>query len=332
MHHTVTLEKSLAYTGVELQYYSRTGISLNIPAAKCETPINILIQVINDDYSLPSQYQLMPIVSDMYRITISAPLPVPVMVRMEHCAVVDKSDSLVHIVANGSPPYRFNLLYGGTFPVGESYGEIKLQRFSILATLAQKLGWRMYLSVQVFYRRNNTVTFVATKNIQSRIQAIKEKYTDAIDMSEMSIQCDYTTKAIALNIPTQPQAGWAIVPKFQPPQILTKLIQEYRPGKTPPAIELKLKWTGTGEPKEEDVEISVEGCSVESFILSCKPTNLHSTWHPIGQLPDLALPEGQPSSPPSLQSTASSDTSQFHTPPLPEGIVNIVFFSPPSSA
>ena len=135
--------------------------------------------------------------------------------------------------------------------MGESYGEIKLRRFCILATLAHKLGWKMYLSLQVFYLRNNTVTFVATKNKQSLIRAVKEKYTDAVDISEISILCDYTTKAISFTIPTEPQAGWEILPTFKPPQILTRIIRKYRPRETPPAIEVKTKWIGEGEPKEE---------------------------------------------------------------------------------
>ena len=322
----VPSEESVLYCGKELSYHSKTGISLNIPAAECEKPVKISIQVVNDDYSLPLRYRKMPIVSDIYKITTSATLTAPVTVRMQHCAVVEDSNSLVHIVAHGSPPYRFKLLYGGTFPVGESYGEIKLRRFCILATLAHKLGWKMYLSLQVFYRRNNTETFVATKNIQSQIRAIKEKYAGAVDTSEMSIMCDYTTRAIALNIPTEPQAGWAIVPKFRPTQILTTLIREYRPGKVPPAVQLDIRWIGEGQPRAKDVEIGIKGCSIESFTLSCNPSHMPTALQPIGPLPVLALPPGQPSSPPSLQSTAStSDTSQFHTPPLPEGIIIILF-------
>ena len=249
----------------------------------------------------------MPIVSDMYKITASA-LPAPLTIRMKHCAVVEDSDSLVFIVAHGSPPYRFELLYGGKFPVGESYGEIKLQRFSILAILAHTLGWRMSLSVQVFYRRNNNVAFVVTKNTNLPIQAVQSEYADSIDVSRKSIQCDYTMKAITLILPVKSRAGWVIAPKFQPPQILTNLIQKYRPGITPPAIELQLKWTGGGEPREEDVEIDVEGCfSIKSFTLSCKPRAAF-------ELQPFQPPE-QPVLPPSLQSTSASSTPQSHTPP-----------------
>ena len=315
-------EPSVSYTGREFFCILSAGISLSIPAAPCGKAVGISVEVVHDDYILPSGYRNMPVVSDMYRITASDTLPAPVTVRMEHCGVVEEKNSLVHIIAHGSPPYRFKLLYGGSFPLHKSYAEVQMKKFSILAILAHKLGWRMSLSVQVFYQRNYTVTFVATKNIQSHLRAIKEKYSSAVDTSEMSIVCDYTSRAITLNIPTEPQAGWAIVPKFRPTQILTTLIREYRPGKVPPAVQLDIKWTGEGQPRAKDVEIGVKGCSIESFTLSCKPSHMPTALQPIGPLPVLALPPGQPSSPPSLQSIAStSDISQFHTPPPPEGII-----------
>ena len=328
---SVLAEEPVVYSGEKLSHNSRTGISFNIPAAACEKPVNISIQVVNDDYSLPLRYRKMPIVSDIYKIKTSATLTAPVTVRMQHCAVVDKSDSLVHIIAHGSPPYRFKLLYGGTFPMGESYGEIKLRGFCILATLAHKLGWKMYLSLQVFYRKNNTVTFVATKNKQSLIQAVKDKYADAIDTSEISILCDYTTKAISLILPTEPQAGWEILPTFKPPQILTRLIRKYRPRETPPAIEVKTKWIGKGEPKEEYVEIGVKGCSdVKSFTLICKPSNTCTSLALIGQPPVLAQLQEQPTFTPSLQATATADTSQSHTPPPPVELEGRFSFFPHS--
>ena len=316
---SVLSEESLVYSGEELSYSSRTGISLNIPAAACEKPIKISIQVVNDDYSLPLRYRTMPILSDIYKIKTSATLPAPVTLRMQHCAVVEDSHSLVHIVAHGSPPYRFKLLYGGTFPVGESYGEIKLKRFCTLTTLAHRRKWKMSLSVQVFYHKDNdnTASFVATKNKKSLLKAIKKEYSDAVLGSRMSTFCDDTITSIILDIPTKPQDGWTILPKYKPPQIEIKAIKEYRPGKTPPAVQLKLKWTGEGEPKEEDVEIGVKGCLFESFILSCKPLKMYTAQDPTGNQQAPLQPSEQLTSPQSLQPTAASDTSQSHTPPPP---------------
>ena len=318
-------EPSVSYTGRKV-FYESSGISLSIPTAVCEKPVGISVEVVHDDYILPSGYKNMPVVSDLYRITATDTLPVPVTVRMEHCGVVEEKNSLVHIIAHGSPPYQFKLLYGGSFPLHRSYAEVQMKKFSILAILAHKLGWRMSLSVQVFYQKSNTVTFVATKNIQSQIAAVQREYPNTLDLFRKSILCEYTTKAITLTIPTEPQAGWAIVPKFRPTQILTTLIREYRPGKVPPSVQLDIKWTGEGQPRAKDVEIGIKGCSIESFTLSCNTSHVPMALQPIGPLPVMALPQGQPSSPPSLQSTTStSDTSQFHTPPLPEGIILFSF-------
>ena len=301
-------DDSLVYTGRAFSYGSTTGISLSFPAGECEKPVDISVQVANDDYILPSGCDEMPIVSDMYKITASDAFLVPVTLRMNHCAVMEEEDSLVFIVAHGSPPHRFNLLYGGIFPPDETYGEIKLKNFSILAILAHKLGWRMSLSVQVFYHKNNTAaTFVVTKNTPSLIQAVKEEYSDAVPGSSNSILCDYTTRAITLSIQANPQAGWIVVPDFDPPQILTRLIQEYREGKTPPCIQLNVKWTGQGKPKEEELKIRVHGCSIKSFTLFSKhfipssiATQLQSQHQPLV----LGLQSTAPLSP--LSSNASS--------------------------
>ena len=344
-------EPPVSYTGRKV-FYERSGISLSIPAVVYEKAVGISVEVVNDDYILPSRYINMPVVSDMFQITASNTLPAPVTVRMEHCGVVEEKDSLVHIIAHGSPPYCFKLLYGGSFPLHKSYAEVQMKKFSILAILAHKLGWRMSLSVQVFYQRNNTVTFVATKNIQSQIAAVQREYPDALDLFRKSILCDYTTKAITLTLPTEPQAGWTIVPKFRPTQILTTLIREYRPGKVPPSVQLDIKWTGEGQPRAKDVDIGIKGCSIESFTLSCKPSHMPTALQPIGPLPVLALPQGQPSTPPSrlthmhtalhpigqqpvvlqspgssLQSPAASDISQSHTPPPPVEPEGIVLFT-----
>ena len=309
-------DDSLVYTGCAFSYTSTTGIRFFFPAGECEKPVDISVQVANDDYNLPSWFDEMPIVSDMYKITTSGKLPVPVTVRMQHCAVIEKEHSLVFIVAHGSPPYKFNRLYGGIFPPYKTYGEIELKNFSILAILAHKLGWRMSLSVQLFYHKNNAAaTFVVTKNTPSLIRAVKKEYSDAVLGPRNSILCNYTTRAITLSIPTKPHAGWAVVPDFYPPQILTRLIQEYREGKTPPCIQLNLKWTGQGEPKEEELEIGVRGCSTTSFTLFCNRStlsfaaaHLQSQHQPLG----LGLQSTAPLSP--LSSASANAPSLPNTP------------------
>ena len=307
-------DDSLVCTGRAFSYTSTTGIGLFFPAGECEKHVNISVAVANDDYILPSGCDEMAIVSDMYKITTSGNLPDPVTIRMNHCAVMEEEDSLVFIVAHGSPPYQFNLLYGGIFPLDKTYGEIELKSFCILAVLAHKLRWRMSLSVQVFYHKNNAAAnFFVTKNTPSLIQAVKKEYSGAVPGPSNLTLCDYNTKAITLSIPDEPQAGWTVVPDFDPPQILTRLIREYREGKTPPCIQLNVKWAG--KPKEGELKIRVHGCRFTSFTLFSKyfipssiATQLQSQHQPRG----FGLQSTAPTSP--LSSVSSNASSQPRTP------------------
>ena len=264
----------------------------------------------------------MPLVSSMFKITASDELPVPVTVQMEHCAIIEEDDPLVHMIAHGPPPYHFLPLLSGTFPLGERYGEIQVKRFSVLTTLANKLGLRLSLSVHVFYHDHSSATFVATKNLRRLISAVKSRYAAANRVVEQSMSCGYETEAITLTVPDTPQeCGWCVQPEFEPAQIETKLIREYREGKTPPNIHLSMTWTGEGMPVEEKVKIAVVGTSVKSFFLSCRPACASDS-----SLAALSLsPQSQsaPFSPISPQlSLTSSDTphqsqtpTSLHTPP-----------------
>ena len=267
-------EESVIYIGKACSYISQTGISLHFPAAKCPTPIKVSVKVVNGEYTLPPEYEGMPLVSSMFKITASDTLPAPITVRMEHCAVVERDDSLVHMIAEDTQPYRFKELPGGEFPIGGSYGEIKLEKFSIFTTICKVLGLYLDLSISLFYHKDDTATFVATRNLHEVIAAVKEKFAEAVETLEKSmIYYCYTTRAITLTIPEDKPGGWSVVPQCKPPKIEKELICSFEKGKTPPSIQLKMKWTGRKPPKEEDIEIELNGCSVESFTLSCKPSH-----------------------------------------------------------
>ena len=202
----------------------------------------------------------------------------------------------------------------GTTP--SRYGEM------LFTALAKKLRMTLSLSVQVFYHDHSSATFVVTKRLQRLISAVKSKYAAANRVVEQSMSCGYKTKAITLTFPDPPkEGGWCVWPAVQPAQIETKLIREYREGKTPPNIHLSMKWTGEGVPVEEKVKIAVGGTSVESFFLLCRPACASDS-----SLAALLLsPQSQsaPFSPISPQlSLTSSDTphqsqtpTSLHTPP-----------------
>ena len=288
----------MVYTGEACSHVSQNGISFHFPASESKCRVELRYKVVDDDYVLPKGYEDMPLVSSMFKITASDELLVPVTVRMEHCAIIE-DDSLMHMIAHGPPPYYFQPLLSGTFPLGERYGEVQVKRFSIFTTLAKKLRLTLSLSVQVFYHDHSSTTFVVTKNLRRLISAVKSKYAAANRVVEQSMSCGYETEEITLTVPDPPQeGGWCVQPEFGPAKIETRLIREYKVGKTPPGVHLKIKWTGEGEPVEEDIRIAVGGTtSVDSFLLSCKPA---TTAHAMSDsAPSTPTSQSQP---PSLQS------------------------------
>ena len=318
-------DESVEYTGTAFTYDNPNGISLHFPTVtECETAIKISIKVVNDDYILPEGYEDMDLVSSMFKITASADLPAPVTVIMEHCAIVEKDGSLVHIIAHGPPPYKFKLLEGGTFPIGTNYGEFHTKAFSIFTTLARKLGLRLSLSVQVFYHSRNRAVVVVTKNLQSQISTVEQKYATAAKALEQTMSCSYSTNTIIFTMP-QPKkpGGWLVEPDFEPAQIETRDIIEYAAGMTPPSIHLRMKWEGEGNPVEDSVRIGITGASLTSFLLDCKPPILtppmpspHHSQSWLSALEQRAPLVPQPSLTPleSQHSTPHSTSSlQLHT-------------------
>ena len=128
----------------------------------------------------------------------------------------------------------------------------------------------MSLSVHIFYHTYCTASFVVTRNLKALIQAVK-KYASIVDVVENLMLCDHSTEAITFSIPQGNPGGWHVVGQFKPPMIATRLIREYRPGKTPPSILLRMKWAGFGDPIEDTVEIGIEGALLKSFSLCCRP-------------------------------------------------------------
>ena len=305
----------MVYTGEACSHVSQNGISFHFPASESKCRVKLRYKVVNDDYVLPKGYEDMPLVSSMFKITTSDELPVPVTVQMEHCAIIEEDDTLVHMIAHGPPPYHFKLLPEGKFPLGECYGEIEMKMFCTL-TQAQKRRGPMSLSVHIFYHSYCSASFVATRNLRTLNRAVKKKYVDAIKVVEQSISCDHSIEAITLRIPKPKPRGWFVQPEFEPPKIQTRLIREYREGKIPPCIHLSMTWTGEGMPVEEKVKIAVGGTSVKSFFLLCRPAYV-----PDPSLASLSLSPQSQSAPLSPQLSLTSDTprqsqtpASLHTP------------------
>ena len=216
-------------------------------------------------------YRVMPAVSATYKITASATLPVPVRVRMEHCAILKDKNSLVMMVAHEGPPYYFKPLPGDNFMPMPSYGQIETKRFSFFRFLWYLLGYyyQTRLSIQVLYHEDNTATFVVTKNLRAHVAAVREaeKY---IYFEDIPMSCESTTNSLTLSVPIESK-GWHISPGVDPAEIKTLDINAYEPGQTCPKIKLRMEWIGKGDPKAKTVSIPIHGGSIKSFTLLCKP-------------------------------------------------------------
>jgi hypothetical protein len=304
------------YGGVHNFLWRGPGISLFFPGADCSLQLTFSVKTVNDDYVLPLEYQEMPLVSGMYEIIASDKLPAPATMQIQHCAIIDEEDSLIFMVAHGKPPYHFEPLPGGRFPLGESYGEVKIDKFCKFMILYRNLRGSMSLSAHVFYHTNITATFVVTKNVEALIAAVKKKYV-RVNYSEWSMSCNNTTKAIVLTMPDCESGEWSIEPEIKPPKIETRLIRKYREGKTPPSVKLNMRWTGDGKPRKKYVEIKMKGASLESFTLYCKPSSdSDASFSPSASSHSHSLPRQAPSPTPSQPSSLSSLTDTATQPML----------------
>ena len=129
------------------------------------------------------------------------------------------------------------------------------------------------------------------------------------------MQYFYTTTTISLSIPElEPGCdGWCIEPRCRPVTVGMLGVHTYEPGGVIPKIELKLKWRGEGKPEEQEVDIGVEGGSMESFTLSFEPTQ---------QSPE-SLPQSQQSlnQQPPQPATTEGQQLPHPTAPLPSGVI-----------
>ena len=256
------------------------GINLHFPAADCKEEIKLSVKVltnVEENCIMPPGYRLMPMASAVYKISASAKLPAPVRVRMQHCAFVDQEEvSLVHIIAHCTSPYRFKLYNRGNFPVGESYSEIEMTQFSVLASIfkfARQICSHT-LAIHVVSFRDSTAHIAVTKNIAAHITAIKEEYPNA-KINSYPLSCPWLTTEIGFSeAEPDTQEGWKIQMEPMPSTLNTSSIWAYEKGCVIPKIELELEWTRENEqPREKKVHIRVEvwGGSTQSIPLSCKP-------------------------------------------------------------
>ena len=296
-------EQSFVYTGQKLDFiWEDAGIDLYFPAATCERDIEVSVECmthVEEDCIMPRGYRVMPMASMAYKISASAIFPAPVRVRVTHCAIVEREHALVHMVAHGGPSYRFKLLHGGRFPRDQSYGDIELKEFCLITIFYNIMDPKMSLAVYVAYLNNNTVHILVTKNLPANRTAVRSEYKNA-DLRPYDMRNYYLTTAIVLDIPKD-KDGWHIKPTCQPTNISMLNVHAYEPGSVIPKVELKLEWQDSSrEPQRTEVEVKLQGGSMESLRLIC------------GQQPPPAEPAQPPQ--PLLPTISTQDGKKIHVP------------------
>ena len=183
------------------------------------------------------------------------------------------------------------------------------------SSLFHELGNCLSLAVHVFYLTDSNATFVVTKDDPAKIAAVIRWYKKAIRVTEISMICDHSIRAISLSIPNPVPSGWSIRSAFIPAKIKMEIICGYTPGKVPPNIELLMRWEGAGPPKEECMEIGIIGGDIESFNLCCKPVTVSKKCSPLrkANLQATLQPEHRQQENPSLDPSSSLHTSQTQT-------------------
>ena len=166
------------------------GISMHFPTQLNEgIEFSVAVVPVTEAACIPPQhYKSLSRASVVYEIRSSVTtLPAPVMVRIQHCAITEKEDSLVFMVAHNGPPYHFQPLQGGKFPPGKMYGEIEVKKFHLITIFYNILGMvHMSLAVYEAYISNSITHFLVTKNLPANCTRVKSEY----DYANLQIKAD----------------------------------------------------------------------------------------------------------------------------------------------
>ena len=167
----VIVEKSASFTNDAEHSFQlqECGLSLDFPKGMITAPVesapvgyDVTVKGLwGGKFVFPEGTQLISSVTSV-SLTVPSSLDKPVTVQLMHCAgITDQSQSkyLSFVISHSAqPPFVFELLQGGDFPVGSQYGTIQLKEFSwiaivlivsVTATIAAVIGCK--LSFKQFY-------------------------------------------------------------------------------------------------------------------------------------------------------------------------------------
>ena len=270
------IHSKFTYTGVEHYLFLKDyGLEIYFPpTSHIKGAIDVFVKVRETDesFQIPKGLEL---VSAIYSISTSHPLPVEAEVRIKHCVPGHKvaSRRLCFVHARNGPPYQFQRLDGGMFSQDSSYGLIKVSEFSEFGIAWLLHGWRQphaptNLVVGV-YSYGTTANFVATRNLAAHLRAVEYELDGKTDKSAI-VAIDGNLDEIKLALPVK-RKGWEISSTFNPAVITLEAICDFQPGKAIPKISLEMEWLCLSKPvKPTDVKVKVLGLkNLLDFKLPC---------------------------------------------------------------
>ena len=137
----VIVEKIVSFTNDAEHSFQlqECGLTLDFPKGMITAPVgyDVTVKGLWGGQSVfPEGTQLISSVTSV-SLTVPSSLNKPVTVQLMHCAsITDQSQRkyLSFVVSRSAqPPFVFEVIQGGDFPVGSQYGTIQLKEFSLIA-------------------------------------------------------------------------------------------------------------------------------------------------------------------------------------------------------
>ena len=172
--------REFIYSGEESTFpCEEYGIRIRFPEHQVEREITMTVISLNtsgDDCTIECEDDA-EFVSGIYRVRVSEPIPCPVTVQIQHCAIINTSEdtsTLTFLRSNTNEDY-FAAIEGGKFDLESGYGQIELCQFSEfgIGRIFKRHGGTKYCaSVFKKQREANTIDvhIVVTKNLAHHIR------------------------------------------------------------------------------------------------------------------------------------------------------------------
>ena len=155
----------------QLLNWEEYGLRIAIPQGAVQQSDTVEVAItalVGGEFILPEDTEL---VSAVYAISVSKPLLKPVQLEIQHCVSIEEpahSNYLSFATAPiDQPPYQFEPVEGGEFPIGSRYGSLFITKFSL---------WNVFERLKKFFRRRPSPS-PSTKEQAAPVVAINQPLT-----------------------------------------------------------------------------------------------------------------------------------------------------------